>query len=131
MEVVYSGGKKVDANFKGFTIKTDQPVDNGGEGTAPTPFDYFLVSLGACAGGYVFAFLKKRNISLHDAKLIVSFERDETTHMVKKVKINIKLPKNFPKEYTEAIMKSAGLCFVKKHLENPPEFEINASCLQL
>ncbi len=34
MEINFPGGKKVDAIYKGFTIKTDQPEHEGGEGTA-------------------------------------------------------------------------------------------------
>jgi ribosomal protein S12 methylthiotransferase accessory factor len=52
MVVNFPGGKKVDAIYKGFTINTDQPEKGGGEGTAPSPFDLFLSSIGTCAGFY-------------------------------------------------------------------------------
>ena len=48
LTVTFPGGKKVNAEFKGFTIKTDQPQTNGGDGTAPSPFDLFLASIGTC-----------------------------------------------------------------------------------
>jgi len=50
MEIVFPGGKKVDALYKGFKIQTDQSERNGGEATAPVPFDLFLSSIGTCAG---------------------------------------------------------------------------------
>ena len=50
MQISFSGGKKVDATYKGFTIKTDQPKDEGGNGTAPEPFSLFLASIGTCTG---------------------------------------------------------------------------------
>ena len=58
MEIMVSfpGGKKVDAHFEGFTVQTDQPTSNGGEGSAPDPFSYFLASLATCAGLHVVAF---------------------------------------------------------------------------
>ena len=31
----FPGGKRVDALFDGFQVKTDQPKEEGGEGTAP------------------------------------------------------------------------------------------------
>jgi putative redox protein len=34
MRVSFPGGKRVDAEYKGFTINTDQSVKNGGEGAA-------------------------------------------------------------------------------------------------
>ena len=52
----FGGGLKVDAEYRGFTIKTDQPFHEGGEGRRPAPFDLFLASLATCAGFYVLAF---------------------------------------------------------------------------
>jgi len=34
LEVTFPGGKRVDAKIGKFTIKTDQPVWSGGEGSA-------------------------------------------------------------------------------------------------
>jgi len=53
MEIVFPGGKRVDAHYKGLTINTDQPPIAGGEGSASAPFDHFLASIGTCAGIYV------------------------------------------------------------------------------
>ena len=50
MRVTFPGGKKVNAEWNGFVVPTDQPIANGGEETAPTPFEYFLASLASCAG---------------------------------------------------------------------------------
>ena len=53
IEVSFPGGKRVDATFGGFTIRTDQPVSAGGQGSAPEPSALFLASLATCAGIYV------------------------------------------------------------------------------
>jgi len=50
MEVFFPGGKKVNSTYKGFTVKTDQAKNEGGDGTAPEPYDLFLASIGTCAG---------------------------------------------------------------------------------
>ncbi len=52
-EVFFPGGKKVAANYRGFTIETDQPLQGGGDNTAASPFELFLASLATCAGFYV------------------------------------------------------------------------------
>ena len=62
MEISFPGGKKVDAFFQGFTIKTDQSEKDGGEGSAPTPSFLFLASLGTCAGIFALNFCQKRKI---------------------------------------------------------------------
>ncbi len=50
MRIRFPGGKRVNATYKGFTIKTDQPTESDGEGSAPTPLDLFLASIGTCSG---------------------------------------------------------------------------------
>ena len=123
MEISFPGGKKVDAIFKGFTIKTDQSEKDDGEGSAPTPTFLFLASLGTCAGIYALNFCEKRKIDTEKLKLTLEFESDQKTHMIKKVKMRLTLPPNFPEKYIPAIVKAMDLCYVKKHLHAPPEFE--------
>lgn len=123
MEISFPGGKKVDADFKGFTIKTDQAERDGGERSAPTPTFLFLASLGTCAGIYALNFCEKREIDTAKLKLVVDFQTDQKTHMVNKVVMKLTLPPDFPEKYIPAIVKSMNLCYVKKHLHEPPEFE--------
>lgn len=123
MEISFPGGKKVDAVFKGFTIKTDQNEKDGGEGSAPTPTFLFLASLGTCAGIYALNFCEKREIDTQKLKLVLDFESDQKTHMVKKIVMKLTLPPTFPEKYIPAIVKAVDLCYVKKHLHEPPQFE--------
>jgi len=124
MEIVFPGGKRVDASYKSFTIKTDQPLFAGGEGSHPAPFDLFLASLGTCAGFYVLSFCQKRGIPTENIKLTLRPERNKKTRMVEKVGIEILLPPEFPEKYKKAVVKAAEECTIKKHLVNPPKFEV-------
>ena len=123
MEISFPGGKKVDAHFKGFTIKTDQGEKDGGEGSAPTPSFLFLASLGTCAGLYALIFCEKRKIDTAKLKLALEFKNHKKTNMVEKVRLKLTLPPGFPEKYRPAIIKAVNLCYVKKHLHEPPEFE--------
>ena len=127
MVVTFPGSKRVDALYKGFTIKTDQPKTGGGDGSAPAPFDLFLSSIGTCAGLYVLSFLQKRNIPSDYTQLILRTERNSETHMIGKIAIDINLPGNFPEKYKSAVKSAADLCSVKKHLLNAPAFDINVN----
>jgi len=124
MEISFPGGKKVDAIYKGFTIKTDQPERSGGEGLAPAPFDLFLASIGTCAGIYVLSFCQARNIPTEGIRLIQCTESNPETKMIDRITIKIQLPPGFPEKYGEALVKSAEFCAVKKHIHNPPAFDI-------
>ena len=124
MEISSPGGKKVDADYNGFTIKTDQPIREGGEGTAPEPFSLFIASIGTCTGLYVLSFCQKRNIPTDNITLLLQLEKNKETHMIEKISIKIQVPEDFPESYKKAVLKTANLCTVKKHLEKPPEIGI-------
>jgi ribosomal protein S12 methylthiotransferase accessory factor len=47
--------------------------------------------------------------------------------MIGYIKIDIQLPSDFPEKYKEAVINSANLCAVKKHINYPPEFEVVTS----
>jgi uncharacterized OsmC-like protein len=126
MEISFPGGKRVNAHFEGFTIKTDQSKKDGGDDTAPTPTFLFLASLGTCAGIYALNFCERRKIDTEKLKLVLDFESDPKTHMVKKALMKLTLPPNFPEKYVPAIIKAMDLCNVKKHLHKPPDFETTA-----
>ena len=124
MKITFPGGKKVNAEFNGFTHKTDQALISGGEGSAPEPFSLFLSSVGTCTGIYVLRFCQERNIDIVGMEIIQSMNFNPFSGMIDKIKLNIILPEGFPDKYKKAVINSANLCSVKKHLENPPQFEI-------
>jgi putative redox protein len=122
--ISFPGNRKVDASYKGFTIKTDQSIASGGDGTAPAPFDLFLASIGTCAGIYVVDFLTHRGISLENVRVVQTMKRDPETHMISAVTLRIELPKDFPDKYKDSLIRAVDLCAVKKHIMNPPAFAI-------
>ena len=127
MEITFPGGARVDANFGGFTLKTDQPVQGGGQGSAPTPFATFLASIGTCAGIYVLGFCQQRGIPTEGIKIVQRMHSDQMTGLVGQIDLEIQLPPDFPAKYKDAVIRSAEQCAVKKHLEHPPTFNVTTS----
>ncbi len=126
MEITFPGGARVDANFGGFTIKTDQPP----VASAPTPFATFLASIGTCAGIYVLGFCQQRGIPTKDIKIVQRMHSDRMTGLVGQIDLEIQLPPNFPAKYKDAVIRSAEQCAVKKHLEHPPVFNVTTSTVE-
>jgi len=124
MLIDFPQGLRVDAHFGKYHVLTDQPLTAGGADAAPTPFALFLASLGTCAGIYVLGFCKQRNIPTQNIRLIQRVSRDFVTGLVSNVQIEIQVPPDFPQKYHDALIRAASQCAVKKHLENPPQFEI-------
>jgi ribosomal protein S12 methylthiotransferase accessory factor len=127
MTVTFPGAKRVDAEYGGFTIHTDQSKHGGGEGSAPQPFDLFLASIATCAGIYVKGFCDSRGLSTEGLGLEMEIEKDAATHRVGRLIITIHLPAGFPEKHREAVIRAAELCAVKKHILEPPAFEIRAA----
>src|SRR6056297_1361127 len=125
MDICFPEGKKVNAKFDDFEIKTDQSVYSGGTGEAPDPFSLFLSSIGTCTGIYVLRFCQKRNIPTDSLKLVLKTKENEKTGLVEKINITIHAGKEFPQKYKNAVLKVASLCTVKKHLENPPKVNLD------
>ncbi len=131
MKISFPGGARVDAEFGSFTVKTDQPPMGGGEGSAPTPFALFLSSIGTCAGIYVLGFLRKRGLSSDGVSIRQRMRVNPITGMVSEIDLDIQVPPDFPEKYYDALVRSAELCAVKKHFENPPKFNINTRVANL
>lgn len=124
--ISFPGGKKVEAHFKNFTIHSDQPVEEEGNDASPTPFEYFLASIGMCAGFYVLSFCQSRFIPTDHISITQTVNRHQTTHLVEKIILEISLPQDFPMKYKSAVVNAAQTCSVKKFLDAPPEIQINA-----
>ncbi len=127
MKITFPGGEKVNAEFNGQIIPTDQQTAGGEAGSAPTPFEYFLASLGTCAGIYVLSFCQQRQIDTEGLALTQRMEfstGEDGRRKLSRVAMEIDLPPGFPEKYRNAIVTTAGLCTVKKVLMDPPEFVI-------
>ncbi len=123
MRITFPGGKRVNAEYGGFEVKTDQPVSGGGDGSAPEPYLLFLASLGTCAGIYVLGFCNQRKISTDGIQLVQRMiSRDGGG--IGKIEIDIQVPPEFPEKYHKSLVRAANLCAVKKTMFDPPEFQI-------
>lgn len=131
LNIRFPGGLAVEADLDGHTVRTDQPQPVGGGGSAPSPFDLFLASIGTCAGYYALQFCLARGLPTEGVTLKLTAEKDPAVKRVTRVAIEIDLPPDFPSRYREAIIRATDQCSVKKHLLNPPEIEVFARTLPM
>ena len=120
MVIDFPGGSRVDAHFGPYTVQTDQPP----VASSPTPFAVFLASIGTCAGIYVLGFCQQRGIPSDGIRIVQRTHNDPMTGMVGTIDLEIQVPPGFPEKYLPSLVRSAELCAVKKHMENPPAFEV-------
>ncbi len=121
MEIYFKGKKQVFAEVNGHTIKTDQAVRSGGDGEFPEPFTLFLSSLGTCAGIYVKSFCDQRGIPSENIRLTQAQNYNPVKKMIDQIEIRIHVPADFPEKYESAVINTASLCAVKRHLKDDIE----------
>ena len=125
-EVTFPGGVRVDAAYRGHTVRTDQPAPLGGS-SAMSPFDLFFASVATCAGFYALRFCQERSIPTEGLGLTLSYERDPESKRIRSVRITLNAPGGFPEKYETAIIRAMDQCAVKKVLADPPEFEMTVA----
>ena len=132
MVIDFPGGARVDAHFGPYSVYTDQPPAGGGDGSAPTPFAVFLASIGTCAGIYVLGFCRQRGIPTDGIRIVQRMFSDPRNYgMLDKIQLEIQVPSDFPEKYRPSLVRSAEMCAVKKHFEQPPQFEILATEVEM
>ena len=129
MKITFEGKKKVNAEFNGQIIATDQPLQAGGDGTAPAPFTLFLASIGTCAGIYVKSFCDQRNIPTDDISISQIMNYNYKTRLIDNIELKVFLPGSFPEKYKTAVINAANLCAVKEHFKNPPNIEVKTQTI--
>ncbi len=129
MMMDFPGGVRVDAHFGDFTVHTDQPSATY-KGFAPSPFDTFLAAIGTCAGFYVLSYCQQHSLPTEGIRLLERTHRSPATGLVERIEIEIQVPPSFPQKYYAALVRSAELCAVKKHMEHPPKFEVFTTAVE-
>ncbi len=124
MNIYFNGNKQVFADVNGHTIKTDQAVRSGGQGEYPEPFTLFLASLGTCAGIYVKSFCDQRNIPTDSIHLTQAQSYNPALKLIDQIEIQIHVPSDFPEKYENAVIQTAGLCAVKRHLKDEIDVQV-------
>jgi ribosomal protein S12 methylthiotransferase accessory factor len=124
IEVTFPGGKRVDAQVGPYVVRTDQPVEAGGAGSAVAPFDLFMASIATCAGIYVLGFCQARSLSIEGIRLRQHVEVDPGSHLPSRIRLELRLPQSFPEKYRAAIVHAAAGCKVKKTIAAAPVIEV-------
>lgn len=125
--VTLPGGRRVDAQVGPHVVRTDQPRENGGEGSAPSPYQLFLASMATCAGIFVQGFCAKRELPTEGITLALRAADDPGTGALARVEIDLRLPPGFPEKYRDALVRAVDQCSVKRAIQAQPSFEVTVA----
>ncbi|MCR8915427.1 OsmC domain/YcaO domain-containing protein [Marinobacter panjinensis] len=115
---------RLEAKFDDFTVVTDQPIRYKGDGSAPSPFDYFLASSALCAAYFVRVYCLARDIPTENIRLSQNNIVDPENRYNQIFKIQVELPEDISDKDRQGILRSIDRCTVKKVVQTGPTFEI-------
>ncbi|MFW7381931.1 MAG: OsmC domain/YcaO domain-containing protein [Oligoflexus sp.] len=117
---------RLEAKFDDFTITTDQPIRYKGDGSAPSPFDYFLASSALCAAYFVKVYCLARDIPTDDIRISQNNTIDPENRYNQTFSIKVELPQDLPERHRQGILQAMDRCTVKKVIQTGPEFAIES-----
>ncbi|MCX7117992.1 MAG: OsmC family protein [Legionellales bacterium] len=124
IKVNFLDNLRLEAKFNDFTVIADQPIRYKGDGSAPSPFDYFLASSALCAAYFIKVYCKTRNISTENIRLSQNNIVDPNDRYNQIFQIQAELPDDISAKDREGILRSIDRCTVKKVVQTGPEFKI-------
>lgn len=124
VDVRFLDNLRLEASFDDYKVMTDQPVRYKGDGTAPSPFDYFLASSALCAAYFVKLYCTSRNIATEDIRVRQNNIIDPENRYNQSFKIEVELPSGISEKDKQGILRSMERCTVKRVIQNEPEFII-------
>jgi ribosomal protein S12 methylthiotransferase accessory factor len=124
IRVNFLNNLRLEAKFDDFTITTDQSIRYKGDGTAPSPFDYFLASSALCAAYFVKVYCLSRGIRTDDIQVSQNNIIDPENRYNQTFQIQVELPSSISERDRAGILRSIDRCTVKKVIQQTPEFKI-------
>ena len=126
IKVNFLDNLRLEAKFDDFSVITDQPIRYKGDGSAPSPFDYFLASSALCAGYFVRVYCLSRDIPTENIKLSQNNIVDPENRYNQIFQIQVELPESISDKDRAGILRSIDRCTVKKVVQTGPEFKVEA-----
>ncbi|CAM3985880.1 OsmC domain/YcaO domain-containing protein [Pseudoalteromonas byunsanensis] len=124
IKVDFLDNLRLEAKFDDFSVIADQPIRYKGDGSAPSPFDYFLASSALCAAYFVKVYCNAREIPTEGIRLSQNNIVDPENRYNQIFQIQVELPENISDKDREGILRSIDRCTVKKVVQTGPEFKI-------
>jgi len=126
IKVNFLDNLRLEAKFDDYTVITDQPIRYKGDGSAPSPFDYFLASSALCAAYFVKVYCVGKGISTDDIRLSQNNIVDPEDRYNQIFQIQVELPDSISDKDHAGILRSIERCTVKKVVQTGPEFKIES-----
>jgi putative redox protein len=116
------GTYKHELEIREHRMTADEPEENGGEDSGPSPQELLAASLASCSAITMEMYAKRKGWDVGEVEVDVNYEpaqRGSPTRFTLKVR----LPKELPEEQRERLMQIIAKCPVHRTLEGEVMFD--------
>ena len=118
-----NGGKfQHDIEIRNHEVHADEPEENGGDDSAPSPQELLAASLASCTAITIEMYAKRKGWAIGDVEVDVNYEPAQRGSPTK-FQMTMKLSKELPEEQRERLCQIAAKCPVHRTLEGEVMFE--------
>ena len=122
--VTHQGNDRFAIDVRGHTITIDQPVDMGGEDTAPTPTELFVASLASCVAFYARRYLARHDLPTTGLRVTGAYDMAQRPSRIGSISLDITLPEGVPDDQRARLLAVASHCTVHNSLITPPQVAV-------
>ena len=123
VRATHIGGDRLLVTVRGHTLLSDQPVEDGGEDTAPTPTELFVAGLAGCVAYYAERFLRRHGLGTDGLSVSCAYGWAENPHRIGELDVTVDAP-SLTEGKREAFGRVIEHCTLHSTLRQPPEVHI-------
>src|SRR5579872_678295 len=124
VRVDHKGGDLFEIAMRQHVLYVDQPTEDGGSDSAPTPTEMFVGSLASCVAFYVRRFLSRHDLPTDGLSVTARFTMAERPARIGEMTLSIQLPEGIPDDRRAPLLAVASHCTVHNTLDQPPSVTI-------
>lgn len=117
-------GDRFSITARDHTLVVDQPLEDGGTDTAPTPTELFVAGLASCVAFYARRYLARHDLPTDGLAVTATYSIALRPARVAEIKIEIDLPDGIPAQRRDALLAVASHCTVHNSLVDPPAVSV-------
>jgi putative redox protein len=120
LRVEHKGGDIFEIGVRSHLLLVDQPVDDGGTDTAPTPTEMFVAGVASCVAFYARRYLDRHRLPTDGLAVTADYAMGERPARVGEIRLSLRIPDGVPEDRRAPLLAVASHCTVHNTLENPP-----------
>jgi putative redox protein len=111
-----------EVEMRGHTLVADEPKDEGGDDSGPSPQELLAASLASCTAITMEMYAKRKGWEMGDVEVHVEYEPAQRGSPTR-FRVAVNLPTELPEDQRERLMQIGAKCPVHRVLEGEVMFE--------